>query len=145
MIRYTKMMNMIKTYSELIKLNTLKSRFEYLKLSDKVGKETFGFDRYMNQRFYKSAEWKRLRDKIIIRDNGCDMGLQDYPISGRIIIHHMNPLTPDEILFNGDFLLNVDNLICVSHNTHNAIHYGNFDLIDNEPIVRTKNDTCPWR
>lgn len=136
---------MIKTYSELIKLNTLKSRFEYLKLSDKVGKETFGFDRYMNQRFYKSAEWKRLRDKIIIRDNGCDMGLQDYPISGRIIIHHMNPLTPDEILFNGDFLLNVDNLICVSHNTHNAIHYGNFDLIDNEPIVRTKNDTCPWR
>lgn len=136
---------MIKTYSELIKLNTLKSRFEYLKLSDKVGKKTFGFDRYMNQRFYKSAEWKRLRDKIIIRDNGCDMGLQDYPISGRIIIHHMNPLTPDEILFNGDFLLNVDNLICVSHNTHNAIHYGNFDLIDNEPIVRTKNDTCPWR
>lgn len=140
-----KMMIMNKSYSELVKLQTLRARFEYLKLSDKVGKETFGFDRYLNQRFYKSAEWKRLRDEIIIRDNGCDMGLEDYPINGRIIIHHMNPLTPNDILFHGDFLLNTDNLICVSHNTHNAIHYGNFDLIDNEPIIRTKNDTCPWR
>ena len=138
-------MIMNKSYSELVKLQTLRTRFEYLKLSDKVGKETFGFDRYLNQRFYKSAEWKRLRDEIIIRDNGCDMGLEDYPINGRIIIHHMNPLTPNDILFHGDFLLNTDNLICVSHNTHNAIHYGNFDLIDNEPIIRTKNDTCPWR
>ena len=140
-----KMMIMNKSYSELVKLQTLRARFEYLKLSDKVGKETFGFDRYLNQRFYKSAEWKRLRDEIIIRDNGCDMGLEDYPINGRIIIHHMNPLTPNDILFHDDFLLNTDNLICVSHNTHNAIHYGNFDLIDNEPIIRTKNDTCPWR
>ena len=138
-------MIMNKSYSELVKLQTLRARFEYLKLSDKVGKETFGFDRYLNQRFYKSAEWKRLRDEIIIRDNGCDMGLEDYPINGRIIIHHMNPLTPNDILFHDDFLLNTDNLICVSHNTHNAIHYGNFDLIDNEPIIRTKNDTCPWR
>lgn len=136
---------MNKSYSELVKLQTLRSRFEYLKLSDKVGKQTFGFDRYLNQKFYKSAEWKRLRDEIIIRDNGCDMGLEDYPINGRIIIHHMNPLTPNDLLFYGDFLLNTDNLICVSHNTHNAIHYGNFDLIDNEPIIRTKNDTCPWR
>ena len=140
-----KMMIMNKSYSELVKLQTLRARFEYLKLSDKVGKETFGFDRYLNQRFYKSAEWNRLRDEIIIRDNGCDMGLEDYPINGRIIIHHMNPLTPNDILFHGDFLLNTDNLICVSHNTHNAIHYGNFDLIDNDPIIRTKNDTCPWR
>lgn len=138
-------MIMNKSYSELVKLQTLRARFEYLKLSDKVGKQTFGFDRYLNQRFYKSAEWKRLRDEIIIRDNGCDMGLEDYPINGRIIIHHMNPLTPNDILFHGDFLLNTDNLICVSHDTHNAIHYGNFDLIYNEPIIRTRNDTCPWR
>ena len=136
---------MNKSYSELVTSHTLRSRFEYLKLSDKVGKQTFGFDRYLNQKFYKSAEWKKLRDEIIIRDNGCDMGLEDYPINGRIIIHHMNPLTPNDLLFHGDFLLNTDKRICVAHNTHNAIHYGNFDLIDNEPIIRTKNDTCPWR
>ena len=136
----------IRTYSELITLNTSEDRFLYLKLDGSIGQDTFGFDRYLNQLFYRSPEWKQIRKFIITRDMGCDLAILDHEIiNQQIIIHHMNPLTPNDILFHGDFLLNTDNLICVSHNTHNAIHYGNFDLIDNEPIIRTKNDTCPWR
>jgi hypothetical protein len=110
-----------------------------------VGKETFGFDRYLNQNFYRSIEWKRIRDKVIVRDNGCDLGIIDRAIGGKIMIHHMNPITDADILNYTDFLLNPDYLICVSHNTHNAIHYGNEDLLIKDPIVRTKNDTCPWK
>ena len=135
----------IRTYSDLIQLPTFEERFRYLQLNSSVGKETFGFDRYLNQNFYRSAEWKRIRDKVIIRDNGCDLGIEDRLIYGRVIIHHMNPVTDKEIVDLTSFLLNPEYLICVSHNTHNAIHYGNEDLLMKEPVIRTKNDTCPWK
>ena len=136
----------IRTYSELSRLPTFLERFNYLKLGGTVGKTTFGFDRYLNQIFYqRSAEWKQLRDQIIIRDNGCDLGIEDRAIGGRILIHHLNPITEDDILEQSDFLLNPEYLICTSHNTHNAIHYGDSNLLVLEPVVRTKNDTCPWK
>lgn len=137
---------MIRTYDEIIKRQTFLQRFNYLKLGDKIGKETFGYDRYLNQRFYKTPEWKKLRDEIIIRDDGCDLGHPDFPIYGRIIIHHMNPLTKDDILHSTEYLLDPKYLICVSHDTHNAIHYGSSDLLlIDEPVIRKPNDTCPWR
>lgn len=135
----------IKTYSELILLPTFEERFRYLQLNSSVGKETFGFDRYLNQNFYRSAEWKRVRDKVIIRDNGCDLGIEDRLIYGNVLIHHMNPINDKDIYNLTDILLNPEYLICVSHNTHNAIHYGNEELLVKAPIVRTKNDTCPWK
>ena len=137
---------MIRTYSELIQLPTFKERFEYLKLSGSVGKATFGYDRYLNQKFYKSTEWKRLRDEIIVRDNGCEMGLDDYEIKGRIFIHHMNPIVDDDIVNVSDYLMNPEYLICVSHDVHNAIHYGNDDILRVKDYVpRRPNDTCPWK
>lgn len=135
----------IKTYSELILLPTFEERFRYLQLNGSVGKETFGFDRYLNQNFYRSVEWKRVRDKVIIRDNGCDLGIEDRLIYGNVLIHHMNPINDKDIYNLTDILLNPEYLICVSHNTHNAIHYGNEELLVKAPIVRTKNDTCPWK
>lgn len=138
-------MEAMRTYSELSKINSYEERFEYLKLNGFVGVETFGFDRYINQRFYKSLEWKRIRDKVIIRDNGCDLGIEGYEIHGRILIHHMNPVTLDELRSNLDLLLNPEYLICVAHNTHNAIHYGDSDLLITAPVERTAFDTCPWR
>ena len=135
----------IKTYSELIKIPTFEERFEYLKLSGTVGKETFGFDRYLNQNFYRSAAWKRVRDQVIVRDNGCDLGIDDRIIYGKILIHHMNPINDRDILDLTDILLNPEYLICVSHITHNAIHYSDESLLPSEPIVRFKNDTCPWK
>lgn len=138
------MMN-IKTYSELIQLPTFEERFQYLKLNGSVGKETFGFDRYINQKFYRSFEWKRIRDQVIVRDNGCDLGVEDRWIGNRIYIHHMNPITDKDIVNVTSILLNPEYLICVSHQTHNAIHYGDEHLLIKEPIVRTKNDTCPWK
>lgn len=142
------MMNqrIIRTYSELIKLPTFKERFEYLKLGGVIGEETFGFDRYLNQIFYKSREWKKLRNDIIVRDNGCDLAMPDREIIDQtILIHHMNPLTKEDILNMTEFVLNPEYLICTILNTHNAIHYGNSDLLYQEPIVRYKNDMCPWR
>ena len=135
----------IKTYSELIHLPTFEERFQYLKLSGAVGKETFGFDRYLNQNFYRSAAWKRVRDQVIVRDNGCDLGIDDRIIYGKILIHHMNPINDRDILDLTDILLNPEYLICVSHLTHNAIHYSDESLLPREPIVRFKNDTCPWK
>lgn len=136
----------IRTYSELIKLPTFKERFEYLKLGGVIGEETFGFDRYLNQMFYKSREWKKLRNDIIVRDNGCDLAMPDREIIDQtILIHHMNPLTKEDILNMTEFVLNPEYLICTILNTHNAIHYGNSDLLYQEPIVRYKNDMCPWR
>ena len=135
----------IRTYSELITLPTFQERFEYLKLDGKVGQDTFGFDRYLNQRFYQSAEWKRIRDRIIIRDSSCDLGLLDYPILSKVYIHHMNPIVPKDIIDQTEFLLNPEYLIAVSQGTHNAIHYGAESLLHNIPIERSKNDTCPWR
>lgn len=138
-------MTSIKTYSELIKLPTFEERYRYLRLSGRVGKDTFGFDRYMNQNFYRSREWKRIRDEVIVRDNGCDLGIEDRIIHGRILIHHMNPITDRDILDLTEFLLDPEYLICVTHTTHNAIHYGDEDLLITNPVVRTRNDTCPWK
>lgn len=135
----------IKTYSELIKLPTFEERYRYLRLRGSVGVDTFGFDRYLNQKFYRSAEWKRVRDQVIVRDNGCDLGIEDRMIPGRILIHHMNPITEKDILYMTDALMNPEYLICVSHTTHNAIHYGDEDLLITTPVVRRKNDTCPWK
>lgn len=135
----------IKSYSELQKLKTFEERFNYLKLNGIVGESTFGFDRYLNQIFYRSKRWKRIKDTIIIRDNGCDLGMEDRQIYSRIIVHHMNPLSIEDIEKETDFLLNPEYLICTSHNTHNAIHYGDENLLIKAPIERTINDTCPWR
>ncbi len=136
----------IKTYSELITLPTFEERYRYLRLSGSVGKETFGFDRYMNQLFYQRSQlWKRIRDEVIIRDCGCDLGIEGREIYGRVLVHHMNPIGIDDLLHESDFLLNPEFLICTTHNTHNAIHYGDENLLLRDPIERTKNDTCPWR
>ena len=135
----------IRTYSELIQLPTLEERFDYLRLDGVVGKDTFGFDRYLNQQFYRSGEWKRIRNQVIVRDNGCDLGIDDYEIHGRILIHHMNPISIEDLQHMSDLLMNPEYLICVSHRTHNAIHYGDERLIVTAPIERTQNDTCPWR
>ena len=140
-------MNMtnIKTYSELICLPTFEERYRYLQLKGNVGEDTFGFDRYLNQKFYRSAEWKRIRDYVIVRDNGCDLGIGDRPIHSKILIHHMNPITEYDIRYLTDALLNPEYLISVSHTTHNAIHYGDEDLLITSPITRSRNDTCPWK
>ena len=135
----------IKTYSELIALPTFEERYRYLRLGGSVGEDTFGFDRYLNQKFYQSIEWKRIRDYVIVRDNGCDLGIEDRPIGGRILIHHMNPVTVADIRDATEFLLNPEYLISVTHETHNAIHYGDEDQLARGPIVRTQNDTCPWK
>lgn len=135
----------IKTYSELITLPTFIERYRYLKLGGRVGEETFGFDRYLNQIFYKSKEWMSVRDYVIVRDCGCDLGIEDRDIYGKILIHHMNPITAKDILQRSDLLLNPEYLICTVKNTHDAIHYGDEGLLYKDPIVRTKNDTCPWK
>ena len=135
----------IRTYSDLILLPTFKERFEYLRLDGVIGEDTFGFDRYLNQRFYHSREWKQLRDHIIVRDNGCDLGVDGYWIRGDVYIHHMNPISSRDIFGQTSILLNPEYMICVSRDTHNAIHYGNESLIDRDPIERKPNDTCPWK
>ena len=140
-----KTMTTIRTYSELCQLSTFEERFDYLRLNGSVGKDTFGFDRYLNQQFYRSSEWKRIRDRVILRDNGCDLGVEGYEIRGRILIHHINPISVEDIYTMSDLLMNPEYLICVSHCTHNAIHYGDESLIITAPIERTQNDTCPWR
>lgn len=140
-----KMKNKIKTYSELIKLPTFKERLEYLQIGGKVGAETFGFDRYLNQSFYKSEEWRRVRDKVIIRDNGCDLGISDREIyNQRILVHHMNPITKEDIINKTEYLLNPEYLITTIENTHNTIHYG-IKILEDFPVTRYKNDTCPWK
>ena len=135
----------IKTYSELIQYPTFEDRFKYLQLKGRVGEDTFGFDRYINQRFYRSVEWKRIRDQVILRDKGCDLGILGHEIYERVIIHHMNPISAKDISDVTDYLLNPEYLICVSHLTHNAIHYGDESILVTTPIERRKNDTCPWR
>lgn len=136
---------MMRTYSELSKLKTFKERFEYLKLDGLIGEETFGWDRYLNQVFYKSPEWKSTRDKVIVRDNGRDLGVEGYDIFGKIIIHHMNPMSLSDIANRNPDIFNPEYLICVSHETHNAIHYGDVNQLNLGSIERTANDTCPWR
>ena len=136
---------MIRTYSELSKLSTFKERFDYLKLNGKVGEDTFGHSRFLNQDFYSSPEWRRTRRNIIVRDNGCDMGLDGYSIRGRIYVHHINPITVDDILERRSKLFDPENLICVSSMTHEAITYGIEDMLPTDPVIRRPNDTCPWR
>lgn len=135
----------IKTYSELITIPTFEERFEYLQLKGSVGKDTFGYDRHLNQVLYRSPEWKRLRNQIIIRDCGCDLACEGYDIHSKVLIHHLNPITVEDVLARSRKVFDPNNLVCVSHNTHNAIHYGDVDLLVTGPIIRTKNDTCPWR
>lgn len=137
---------MTRRYSELIKLPTFEERFQYLKLDGTVGASTFGFDRYLNQVFYRSPEWKKLRNEIILRDNGCDLGMEGYEIHGQpIIIHHMNPITAEEIEHRDSTIFDPEFLIITVLNTHNAIHYGDESLLPKKPVMRTPNDTCPWR
>lgn len=136
---------MLRTYSELSRLQTFRERFEYLRLDGIVGVETFGFDRYLNQVFYNSDEWKAVRKTVIIRDKGCDLGMYGYDIRGKIIVHHMNPFSIDDVLHRKEELLDPEFLISTVLNTHNAIHYGDESLLPSAPIVRTRNDTCPWR
>lgn len=135
----------IRTYSELITIPTFKERFEYLRLDGKVGEETFGFDRYLNQIFYKSKEWLSVRDFVIIRDHGCDLAMDGHEIYGKILVHHMNPIYTEDIIRRTEYLLDPEYLICTIKNTHDAIHYGDGSLLLTGPIERTKNDTCPWR
>lgn len=136
----------IRTYRELIAFPTFEERFRYLKLSGIVGKETFGFDRYFNQAFYRSREWKRIRDQVVIRDNGCDLGIAGREIYGTTYyIHHMNPITLEDLETHSDYLLNPDYLITTTHATHNAIHYGDESLLIIIPPERFEYDTCPWR
>lgn len=136
----------IRTYSELITIPTFRERYEYLKLGDRIGVETFGYDRYLNQLFYSSKEWKNFRREIIIRDKGNDLGIDGREIGGLITIHHIVPIRVDDIVNRRlEILLNPDNVICTSTNTHKAIHYGDVELLVLEPIERKLNDTCPWR
>lgn len=134
-----------RTYSELIVLPTFEERYRYLQLKGSVGEETFGFDRYINQKFYNSQEWKSIRDYIIVRDQGCDLGIEGYEIHGRIYIHHMNPVLLKDVMYRTEYLTNPEYLITTTHSTHNAIHYGDENLLIKTPIERSKNDTCPWR
>ena len=137
----------IRTYSELISLPTFEERYEYLKLGGKVGEETFGFDRYLNQMLYTSNEWRSLRHHIITRDGGCDLAMpgRDIPEGVMILIHHMNPITVKDVINRSDYVFNPEYLISTIKITHDAIHYGNSSLLYKDPIVRSKNDTCPWR
>ena len=135
----------IRTYSELITLPTFEERFKYLQLGGKVGEDTFGHDRYLNQMFYTSDEWRRIRRDVIVRDNGCDLGIQDREIHGLIIIHHMNPITIEDIINRSEFLLNPEYLISTVKNTHDAIHFSDERILIADPIERRPNDTCPWK
>ena len=135
----------MRTYTELLKYPTFEDRFNYLMLSGGVGEETFGFDRWLNQNFYRSAEWRSIRDFVIIRDGGCDLAMDGYEIFSKIIVHHMNPIEQSDILHSSDILINPEYLVCVSHDTHNAIHYGDASLLMTAPIERRPGDTCPWK
>lgn len=135
----------IKTYSELIKFKTFEERFDYLKIDGCVGEETFGSDRYINQMLYKMPEWRATRRKVVVRDKGYDLGVEGYDIVGKVMVHHINPITVDDIINRLDYVLDPEYLISSSFMTHQAMHYGSDDLLPEAPIERTKNDTCPWR
>ena len=139
-------MSIDRCYSELITLPTYMERFDYLKLDGRVGVDTFGFDRHINQYLYqKNPRWKKVRDEVIIRDNGCDLGIEGYEIFGKILVHHMNPITLEDVLNDRDWIYDPEFLICTAHVTHNAIHYGDRNLLYRAPVERLPNDTCPWK
>lgn len=141
------LMRNIRTYSELITIPTFEERYEYLRLGGRVGEETFGFDRYLNQAFYTSSEWSDIRDYVITRDHGCDLAIMDreIPDGVKIFVHHMNPVFVEDIVKRTKYLLDPEYLISTIKNTHDAIHYGDSSLLLTAPIERRKNDTCPWR
>ena len=134
----------IRTYSEMIDFRTFEERYDYLRLRGSVGESTFGYDRYFNQRFYTSTQWKNVRRQVIIRDNGCDLGIADREIFDRVLIHHMNPMTIGDLTSGEDLVLDPEYLICVSHNTHNAIHYGDANVLLRVPEERRPGDTTLW-
>lgn len=138
------MITLIKCYTELRRLKSFEERYRYLRLSANVGDNTFGYDRYLNQMLYTSKKWLNIRDGIIIRDLGCDLGIEDYEIHGKIIVHHMNPITIEDIELDRGEVFDPEFLICTTHDTHNAIHFGNESLLPRLPIIRRRNDTCPW-
>lgn len=135
----------LRTYKDLRRLGTILDRFEYLKLGGQVGESTFGFDRYLNQAFYRSREWQEARRAVILRDGGCDLGIEGYEIGKGLVVHHMNPITIDDILSRRDEIFDPEFLICVSDRTHKAIHYGDAELLPKDPVERKPGDTCPWR
>jgi hypothetical protein len=136
---------MNRSYSEMLLFDNFQDRFEYLRLSGYVGNETFGRDRYLNQQLYSSLEWKNFRRRVIIRDEGCDLGIPGYEIHSRILIHHINPISIEDIWNRSSCIFDMDNVICVSHETHNAIHYGDGQYLSTVPIERRPGDTCPWK
>lgn len=136
---------MIRCYNDLIQLKTFEERFAYLKIHGKVGEETFGLDRYINQQLYKSQRWRLTRSKVIIRDDGCDLGIDGRQLEDNIVVHHMNPISLEDIEEERDIVFNLDYLICCSARTHRAIHFGDEELLIRDPIVRRPHDTCPWR
>ena len=136
---------MLRSYSELSRLRTFDERFRYLLLAGSVGVETFGFDRYVNQRFYRSEEWRHVRNIVIARDNGCDLGIEGRDINGRVYVHHMNPMNLEQINDHMDLILDPEYLVCVTFATHNAIHYGDESYITLAPVERQPNDMCPWK
>lgn len=136
---------MLRSYSELSRLRTFDERFRYLLLAGSVGVETFGFDRYVNQRFYRSEEWKHVRNIVIARDNGCDLGIEGRDINGRVYVHHMNPMNLEQINDHMDLILDPEYLVCMTFATHNAIHYGDESYITLAPVERQPNDMCPWK
>lgn len=138
-------MKNIKSYSELVRLTSFEERFQYLLLNGSVGEDTFGSHRYLNQALYNSPKWKRCRRSIIIRDNGCDLGVDGFEINGLVVVHHINPITVDDILNENFAVFDQDNLICVSNLTHKAIHYSNESLLPSSLVERQPFDTCPWR
>ena len=137
----------IKTYSELLQYSSAEDRFQYLKIAGKVGVATFGFERYLNQALYTSSDWRRFRRDMIIRDNGCDMALpdRDIPEGCIIILHHINPLSLEDVEERSPAIFDPENVVCVSDRTHRAIHYGDISLLTLGPVVRRPHDTCPWR
>lgn len=135
----------MKSYSELLTLPTLEERVKYLTTGNIVGERTFGSNRYLNQGLYRSREWKQFRDWVIVRDEGNDLALDGYPVVYKGIVHHINPLTADQIIHGDSTIFDPENVVLCSFNTHNAIHFGAFDLISKDPIVRRPNDTCPWK
>jgi hypothetical protein len=140
----TTMSTRIRRYSELRRIDSFEERYEYLALRGTVGQSTFGFDRYINQQFYRSAQWRHIREYVIARDNGCDLGVPEYEIYDKIIIHHMNPMTVDEISHGDDSILEPEFLISTTHRTHNAIHYGDERLLPRPLVERKRGDTKLW-
>lgn len=135
---------MTRCYSELIQFRTFEERYQYLRLQGAVGVDTFGFDRYLNQKFYRSPEWKQVRRDVIIRDEGRDLGVEGYELQNGIYVHHMNPISPNDLIHAENWIFDPEYLICVSFDTHQAIHYGDASLLPKLPVERTMNDTCPW-